>query len=180
MEDKSKSKKSIKRRSMIERIEEIFLFIEKQDMAFPKSRLKEIGINPASAENWLKIIEYIQNQPRIRLISSENNLLIEKIEGKYQAMIRRVITDESISFEQRDLLLRNYLPSLYTREKLELNRYGKNDNLDFPKTKAELVQFVEDYDIFVFDKNNLEELLVAVKKWFDKKKSFRQNKMRYF
>jgi hypothetical protein len=31
---------------------------------------------------------------------------------------------------------------------------------------------VEDYDIFVFDKNNLEELLVAVKKWFDTKKNF--------
>ena len=122
----SKSRKNVrkkhKRRNMLERIEEIFTFIEKQYEVFPKSRLKEIGINPSSAENWLKLIEYIQNQPRIRLISSKNNLLIEKVEGKYHAMIRKVITDETIPYEQRSLLISNYLPSLYTREKLELDR----------------------------------------------------------
>lgn len=114
--------KKLKRRNMLERVEEIFNFIETQYEVFPKSRLKEIGINPSSAENWLKLIEYIQNQPRIRLISSKNNLLIEKVEGKYQAMIRKVITDETIPYEQRSLLISNYLPSLYIREKLELER----------------------------------------------------------
>ena len=102
------------RRSMVERAEDIFSFIDKQDHAFSKSKLKEIGLNPSSAENWLKMIEYIQNQPRIRLISSDKNTLVEKIEGRYQAMIRRVIADESIPFEERDLLVKNYLPSLYT------------------------------------------------------------------
>jgi hypothetical protein len=121
-------RKKPKRRNMLERVEEIFNFIEIQYEVFPKSRLKEIGINPSSAENWLKLIEYIQNQPRIRLISSKNNLLIEKIEGKYQAMIRKVITDETIPYEQRSLLISNYLPSLYTREKLELERLEKEKN----------------------------------------------------
>ncbi|MHA2365415.1 MAG: hypothetical protein ACXAC7_15770 [Candidatus Hodarchaeales archaeon] len=58
----------------------------------------------------------------IHIISTENSFLVEKIEGKYQAMIRKVITDESIPFEQRSLLSSNYLPSLFTREKLELER----------------------------------------------------------
>ena len=89
------------RRSMLERVEEIFNFIERQDSAFPKSKLKEIGFNPNSAENWLKMIEFIQNQPRIRLISSEKNILVEKIEGNYQALIIRVFTDESMPFEER-------------------------------------------------------------------------------
>ena len=124
-----KSQKSIekkpKRRTMLERVEEIFKFIEKQYEVFPKSKLKEIGINPSSAESWLKLIEYIQNQPRIRLVSSKNNLLIEKIEGKYQAMIRKVITDETIPYEQRTLLINNYLPSLYIREKIDLERLQK-------------------------------------------------------
>ena len=154
------------RRSMLERVEEIFNFIERQDSAFPKSKLKEIGFNPNSAENWLKMIEFIQNQPRIRLISSEKNILVEKIEGKYQAMIRRVITDESMPFEERELLLRNYLPSLYTREKLEIDRKKPWDEISFPRNKEELIQFVKKENIPVSDLDNLEELLVVVKNWF--------------
>lgn len=154
------------RRSMLERVEEIFTFIDKQDQAFPKSKLQEIGLNPASAENWLTLIEFIQNQPRIRLISSEKNILVEKIEGKYQAMIRRVIADESIPFEERELLLRNYLPSLYTREKLEIDRKRATKEKRFPKTKEELMQFVNDNNLQISDINNLEELLIVVKRWF--------------
>ena len=163
-----KVKKSDKstRRSMLERVKEIFSFIDQQDRAFPKSKLKQIGLNPTSAENWLKMIEYIQNQPRIRLISSDKNTLVEKIEGKYQAMIRRVVTNESIPFEERYILLSNYLPSLYTREKLEIDRKKSKSELEFPKTKEELIQFVKNNNIQVSDIDNLEDLLVAVKNWF--------------
>lgn len=151
---------------MLERVEEIFIFIDNQDQPFPKSKLQEIGLNPTSAENWLTLIEFIQNQPRIRLISSEKNLLVEKIEGKYQAMIRRVIADESIPFEEREILLKNYLPSLYTRERLEIDRKHPVKGLNFPKTKDELVKFVNDNNIQISDINNLEELLIVVKRWF--------------
>ena len=112
------------------------------------------------------MIEFIQNQPRIRLISSEKNILVEKIEGKYQAMIRRVITDESMPFEERELLLRNYLPSLYTREKLEIDRKKPWDEISFPRNKEELIQFVKKENIPVSYLDNLEELLVVVKNWF--------------
>lgn len=115
---------------MLERAERIFHFIDNQPEAFPKSRLKEIGLNPSSAESWLRLIEYIQNQPRIRLTSSENTLLVEKIESKYHSMVRKVITDDSIPYEQRELLLSNYLPSLYIREQLELERKRKVENGD--------------------------------------------------
>lgn len=125
---KSETEKTTKRRSMIERVEEIFNFIEKQYEVFPKSRLKEIGLNPESAENWLRLIKFIQNQPRIRLIETEKGFLVEKIEGKYQAMIRKVVTDESIPFENRMMLLDNYLPSLITRERLELERLEKESD----------------------------------------------------
>jgi len=157
------------RRSMLERVEEIFSFIERQNCAFPKSKLKDIGLNPSSAENWLKMIEYIQNQPRIRLIISEKNVLVEKIEGKYQAMIRRVITDETIPFEDRDQLLRNYLPSLHTRERLEVDRRKSKGEQEFPRTKEGLKQFVIDNGLKVSNSDNLEELLVAVKNWFVEK-----------
>ena len=104
------------RRTLQERIEAIFQFIDRQNEIFPKSRLKEIGLNPKTAEKWLKLIEYIQNQPRIRLIQTEHNTLIEKVEGKYQALMRKMIVDETVPFDQRLQYVTDYLKSLYTRE----------------------------------------------------------------
>ncbi|GAG71320.1 unnamed protein product, partial [marine sediment metagenome] len=85
-----------KRRTIQERVEAIFQFIEEQKDVFPKSRLKEIGINPKAAEKWLKLIDYIQYQPKIRLIQTEHNTLVEKVEGKYQALMRKMIMDQTL------------------------------------------------------------------------------------
>lgn len=112
-------KKSKARRSLQERAEDIFQLINLQDKIFPKSRLKEIGLSAASAENWIKLIEFIQNQPKIRVIESENNVLIEQVEGNYQALIRRRILDESIPFDQRIQSSADYLKSQYHREKTQ-------------------------------------------------------------
>jgi len=123
------SSNSKQRRTLLERVEAIFEFIEIQNDVFPKSRLKEIGLNPRAAENWLKLIDYIQNQPKIRLIQSEHNTLIEKVEGKYQALMRKMIIDETIPFEQRLQQITDYLKSLYTRERL--HKHLSKDNVNF-------------------------------------------------
>ncbi|MHA1675505.1 MAG: hypothetical protein ACTSYI_17980, partial [Promethearchaeota archaeon] len=122
---------SAQRRNIQERIEAIFKFMEMQDDIFPKSRLKEIGLNPLAAEKWLRLIEYIQNQPKIRLISSGHNTLIEKVEGKYQALMRKMVSDESVPFEERLQYNTNYLKSLYTRERMNLqtNRLPDSTNV---------------------------------------------------
>ena len=106
------------RRTLLERVEAIFEFIEKQKGNFPKSRLKEIGLNPRAAEKWLKLIDFIQTQPKIRLIQTEHNTIIEKVEGKYQALMRKMIINESIPFEQRLQHVTDYLKSLYSRERV--------------------------------------------------------------
>ena len=106
------------RRTLLERVEAIFEFIEKQKGNFPKSRLKEIGLNPRAAEKWLKLIDFIQTQPKIRLVQTEHNTLVEKVEGKYQALMRKMIIDESIPFEQRLQHVTDYLKSLYSRERV--------------------------------------------------------------
>ena len=113
------------RRTLQERIEAIFQLIDIQDEIFPKSRLKEIGLNPKTAEKWLKLIEYIQNQPRIRLIQTDHNTLIEKVEGKYQALMRKMIVDDTVPFEQRLQYITDYLRSLYARER----KYKRGSNL---------------------------------------------------
>lgn len=109
-----------------ERIKAIFTFMEGQPDVFPKSRLKEIGLNPRTAEVWLKLIEFIQNQPRIRLIQSDHNLLVEKVEGKYQALMRKMSLNEKAPFEQRQQFLTDYLKTLYIREKT------KNIEISYP------------------------------------------------
>ncbi|MHA1682715.1 MAG: hypothetical protein ACTSUE_17380 [Promethearchaeota archaeon] len=110
---------STSRRTLRERIEAIFKFIEAQPGTFPKSRLKEIGLNPSTAGKWLDLIEFIQGQPKIRLVKSGHNTLIEKVEGKYQALMLKMVMDESVSFEERLQYLTDYLKSLYVREKID-------------------------------------------------------------
>lgn len=115
-------KKKSKRRTIEERVEAILKFIDEQNDFFPKSRLKEIGINAKDGEKWLKLIEYIQNQPKIRIMQTENNTFIEKIEGKYQAMMRKVLIDEKIPHKQRLQVINDYINSLFLREKIEMER----------------------------------------------------------
>ncbi len=105
-------KEPTQRRTLQELVEAIFEFIDSQNDVFPKSRLKEIGLNPSTAEKWLKLINFIQNQPKIRLIQTEHNTLIEKVEGKYQALMRKMVVDETIPFEQRLQHITDYLKSL--------------------------------------------------------------------
>ena len=119
---------SKQRRTLIERVEAIFKFIDTQKKVFPKSRLKDIGLNPRAAERWLKLIDYIQKQPKIRLIQTEHNTLIEKVEGKYQALMRKMVVDETTPFEKRLQFVTDYLKSLYMRERVSELRENKNES----------------------------------------------------
>ncbi len=112
------SKEAPKRRTLKERVEAIFKFIDRQEKTFPKSRLKEIGLNPTVAENWLELIVYIQSQPKIRLVQSENNTLIEKTEGKYQTLMQKRMIDETLPFDDRLQSAMDYLKTLVARERV--------------------------------------------------------------
>ncbi len=116
---KPKKKRTRTARSIEERIVAIFKFIDSQDKVFPKSRFKEIGFNPSDAERWLKLIDFIQKQPKIRVIQTKHNTFVEKVEGKYQALMRKMVVDDSLPFEQRLQHVTDYLKSLYTRERIK-------------------------------------------------------------
>ena len=131
MDQQNEKTKESQRRTLQERIEAIFDLIDSEEDVFPKSRLKQIGLNPRTAEKWLKLIEYIQNQPKIRLIQTGHNTLIEKVEGKYQALMRKMAIDNTVPFEQRLQYVTDYLKSLYSRE--QLSDFNKNDGTKFRK-----------------------------------------------
>ena len=100
------------RRTMIERAKAIFDFIEYIDEPFAKSQLQEIGFNPATADKWLELILFIQRQPRIRLIKTKRNTIIERHEQRFHTMSRETFMDSTKSYEERFNALRDYFNAL--------------------------------------------------------------------
>ena len=111
--------KTKNRRTLLERAQAIFRLIEYEDEPFPKSKLQKVGLNPSTAEKWLELIVYIQKQPRIRLIKTKNNTIIEKHEQKYHTMSRDIFMDPSRSYKERFDALQDYLSALITSERLK-------------------------------------------------------------
>ncbi len=106
------------RRTLIERAQAIFELVDYMDEPFPKSKLQEKGLNPATAEKWLDLIVYIQQQPRIRLIKTKTTTIIEKHEQRYHTMSREIFMDPNRSYEERFNALQDYLSALITSERL--------------------------------------------------------------
>ncbi|MHA1407650.1 MAG: hypothetical protein ACTSSG_09770 [Candidatus Heimdallarchaeaceae archaeon] len=103
---------------MIERAKAIFNLIEHLDEPFPKSKLQDIGLNPATADKWLDLILYIQKQPHIRLIKTRRTTIIEKHEQRYHTMTKEIFMDPNRSYEERFNALQDYLRALVTSERL--------------------------------------------------------------
>lgn len=114
-----------KRRSMAERAKSIFRFIEAQPEPFPKSKLQEIGLNPTTADSWLRLIEYIQSQPRIRVTRIRSSTYIEKLENRYLSMLRKRIFDSNLSLKEREQTMNDYIGALISLERMEMGRIRK-------------------------------------------------------
>ena len=113
------------RRTLHERAESIFRFIDRQPEPFPKSELKDIGLNPKTAESWIQLIEYIQSQPRIRITKMGSQTYIERLENKYLAMMRKRILNANLSLKERTDTMNDYINALLTLEKIEDGRIKK-------------------------------------------------------
>lgn len=122
------SPNSKNRRSIFERVKAIFRFINAQEEAFAKSRFKEVGFNPMAAEKWLNLIQFIQSQPKIRVVKTKHNTIIEKIELNYHTMMMKRIMDENLSYEERWQSVGDYFRALYTQERAGIGRIGRDLN----------------------------------------------------
>ncbi|MHA2379126.1 MAG: hypothetical protein ACXADS_07605 [Candidatus Thorarchaeota archaeon] len=114
-----------KRRTLAERAESIFSFINAQPEPFPKSKLQEIGLNPSTAEKWVRLIEYIQSQPRIKVTRMGSSVYIEQIENRYLSMLRKRIIDSKLSLKERTSTMDDYISVLRTLELMEMGRIKK-------------------------------------------------------
>ncbi|MFW9798045.1 MAG: hypothetical protein ACFFE2_13470, partial [Candidatus Thorarchaeota archaeon] len=114
-----------RRRTLTERVQSIFRFIEEQPEPFPKSEFQRIGLNPTTAETWVRLIEYIQSQPMIRVTRMGSSTYIEKIENKYLSMMRKRILNPNLSLKERNDAMRDYINALQTLEIIEDGRIKK-------------------------------------------------------
>lgn len=111
-----------KRRTLAERAESIFKFIDAQPEPFPKSEFQRIGLNPSTAESWVRLIEYIQSQPRIKVTKMGSSTYIERLENKYLSMLRKRILDSSLTLRERTQTMDDYINALLTLERIEDGR----------------------------------------------------------
>jgi hypothetical protein len=114
-----------RRRTLAERAESIFGFIDSQSEPFPKSEFQRIGLNPVTAESWVRLIEYIQSQPRIKVTKMGSSTYIEMIENKYLSMLRKRILNSSIPLRERESSMDDYITALITLERTEMGRIKK-------------------------------------------------------
>ena len=113
------------RRTLIQRAQAIFRYINTRPTPFPKSQLQDIGFNPTTAEDWLRLIEYIQSQPRIKVTKMGSNTYIERIENNYLSLLRKRVLDDALSFQERSKTMDDYINALIVLERTEDGRLKK-------------------------------------------------------
>lgn len=123
--NEQKPRKKKRSRTLAERAESIFRFIDAQPEPFPKSEFQRIGLNPTTAENWVRLIEYIQSQPRIKVTKMGSSTYIEMIENKYLSMLRKRVLDPKLSLKEREATMDDYITALVTLERAEMGRIKK-------------------------------------------------------
>jgi hypothetical protein len=106
------------RRTLIERAEKIFEIINYEDQSIPKSYLYKAGLNSVTAEKWLELIIFIQNQPKIRLVKTNKTTIIEKLEKKFSQMSLKFFLDENQPIDKRMRSLEAYASSVLVQERL--------------------------------------------------------------
>ena len=122
---KRKPTKKKKSRTLQQRAEQIFKYIDRQPEPFPKSEFKDIGLNPKTAESWIQLIAYIQSQPVIRVTKIRSQTYIERLENKYLSMMRKRILDSNLSLKERTDAMNDYINALLTLEKIDDMRIKK-------------------------------------------------------
>jgi hypothetical protein len=115
-----------RRRTLQERVESIFRFIDSQPEPFPKSDFQKIGLNPSTADSWLHLIEYIQNQPMIKVTKLRSTTYIERLENKYLSMLRKRVLDSNLSLKERTQTMDDYINALMTLERIDDMRLGSS------------------------------------------------------
>jgi len=96
----SKSKQRTTR-SMLQRVQAIFEIINVTDEPFAKSNLTKANISPKAVDNWLDLIVYIQNQPRIKVTKTKYHTIVEKRDVKRSNQLLNRFLDDKLSISSR-------------------------------------------------------------------------------
>ncbi|MFW9991524.1 MAG: hypothetical protein ACFFD4_05655 [Candidatus Odinarchaeota archaeon] len=118
------SRKSIKKkrtRTLKERAKEIFDYIDYYGEPFPKTKLRELGLDSKSVNNWIDLIIFIQEQPEIQLLKVGNYTLVQNAFGdKFLRMCWKKFKDRKESHEIRLKYLEDFGRAYFLKEKAGL------------------------------------------------------------
>jgi hypothetical protein len=103
---------------MLDRAKAVFDIIHEKEKPFPKTALTSAGLSPKAASNWLDLIVYIQEQPKIRVTKTDRNTIVEKIGGKFSQMSLQFFLDEDKPIDQRLKSLEAYASSILVTQRL--------------------------------------------------------------
>jgi hypothetical protein len=103
---------------MLGRAQAIFKVINFMDQPFAKTKLTEANISPKAADNWLDLIVFIQNQPKIRVTKTKRNTVVEKLGGKFSQMSLNYFLDEDQPIDKRMRSLEAYANSIILAQRL--------------------------------------------------------------
>ena len=70
------------RKNLLERVKGIFLLLENSDDYVHKTNFREVGLDSQSAEQWIKIIEFIQDQPKVLVQRLGNYTAVKLTKGQ--------------------------------------------------------------------------------------------------
>lgn len=65
------------RKTLLERAEAIFDYLEKKGEGVHKSELAKIGMDANSAVQWVEMIKMIQGKPKIKTTTAGRTMIIE-------------------------------------------------------------------------------------------------------
>ena len=125
-------------RSLLERAASIFQFLENQsefvfsEKKLPKSAFQKIGISPGNIDQWLALILFIQNQPRVRITKDGKKTYVEQLDNKLMLHLRSKYLNPTLTYIERQTAITMYLKLLTNVEKAKGEEIDWESLIDDP------------------------------------------------
>ncbi|MCE7734671.1 MAG: hypothetical protein GPJ54_07335 [Candidatus Heimdallarchaeota archaeon] len=111
-----------KKRSLIERANAIFKYIEQNSdfnsSPIAKSEFQKVGISPRDMDRWIELILMIQSNPRLTLVKKGKRTYLDLKDNKFTMHMRKIFQNQQKNYEERESALLLYFKAMLTLERI--------------------------------------------------------------
>ena len=109
-------------RTMLQRAKAIFKLIDKEvllytDNRIPKSKFQDIGISPKDIDQWLDLILFIQQMPKLVIKKEAKKTYVDVLDSKFMVSLKNRMYDPELNYEERSSAALMYLKILINIER---------------------------------------------------------------